>query len=100
MKIKHVVVVTALALAHDAAWWISAMFTAASVHDPEYWDGSTLVIILCFPLGWAPDSLYPGDLQYLMMALNSLLWAIFLYGIFLTLSHFRKRLLSSGGANV
>jgi hypothetical protein len=91
MRIKHIGGVAVLAFVHNAVWWTSAILAGASVHNPEYWDGGPLVLILSFPLGWAPDSWYPGKIEYLMMALNSLLWGACLYGVLLKLSYFRKR---------
>ena len=79
MKGKQLLAVLGLAIAHQAVWWASAVITAGWVHNPEYWNLGLLVVVLSFPLGWTPGSWYPGNLEYLMMVLNSLAWGVALY---------------------
>src|SRR5712692_6426066 len=97
---RHIMGVAAWAVGHNAVWWASAFITGAWVHNPEYWNLGIIVVILSFPLRWAPESWYPGNLEFLMMALNSLLWGACLYGTFLTLSQLRKSHSSEGNASV
>ena len=86
MEGRQSLAVLGLAVAHQALWWTSAVITAGWVHDPGYWNLGLAVVILSFPLGWLSSSWYPGNFEYLMMVLNSLIWAVCLYVVLVAIS--------------